>query len=288
MAGYDSRTGGLLASTWIGYSLLFWFYPLAWLAVLSVTQWQFIGTPRFSGLQNLLGVVNDALFWTSMWNICRFLMWYIPIVFIASLLFAAGLRRIKYGKSFIALSFLLANISSGVAYSIVFSRLFSEYGPVNQFLRESIGVSVPWFTNPDCAMLSIALIVTWKFVGYYGLILYSGMQAIPNDIYSAAMLDKTGRFKQGWAITLPMMNPQIVMVMVLAITVAFSIFTEPYLITGGGPLNSTTSPMVVMYEAAFQNMKPTWAATMSIIVAGCSFLAIWVFRKLFEKNIEIV
>ena len=288
MAGYDSRTGGLLASTWIGYSLLFWFYPLAWLAVLSVTQWQFIGTPRFSGLQNLLGVVNDALFWTSMWNICRFLMWYIPIVFIASLLFAAGLRRIKYGKSFIALSFLLANISSGVAYSIVFSKLFSEYGPVNQFLRESIGVSVPWFTNPDCAMLSIALIVTWKFVGYYGLILYYGMQAIPNDIYSAAMLDKTGRFKQGWAITLPMMNPQIVMVMVLAITVAFSIFTEPYLITGGGPLNSTTSPMVVMYEAAFQNMKPTWAATMSIIVAGCSFLAIWVFRKLFEKNIEIV
>lgn len=288
MVGYDSRTGGLLASTWIGYSLLFWFYPLAWLIVLSVTQWQFIGMPRFSGLQNLLGVVNDALFWTSMWNICRFLMWYIPIVFIASLLFAAGLRRIKYGKSFIALSFLLANISSGVAYSIVFSKLFSEYGPVNQFLRESIGVSVPWFTNPDCAMLSIALIVTWKFVGYYGLILFSGMQAIPNDIYSAAMLDKTGRFKQGWAITLPMMNPQIVMVMVLAITVAFSIFTEPYLITGGGPLNSTTSPMVVMYEAAFQNMKPTWAATMSIIVAGCSFLAIWVFRKLFEKNIEIV
>lgn len=288
MAGYDSRTGGLLASTWIGYSLLFWFYPLAWLAVLSVTQWQFIGTPRFSGLQNLTGVVNDKLFWTSMWNICRFLMWYVPIVFAASLLFAAGLRRINYGKGFIALSFLLANISSGVAYSIVFSKLFSEYGPVNQFLRAHFGISVPWFTNPDCAMLSIALIVTWKFVGYYGLILYSGMQAIPSDIYSAAMLDKTGRFKLGWAITLPMMNPQIVMVMVLAITVAFSIFTEPYLITGGGPLNSTTSPMVVMYEAAFQNMKPTWAATMSIIVAGCSFVAIWLFRKLFEKNIEIV
>jgi multiple sugar transport system permease protein len=114
------------------------------------------------------------------------------------------------------------------------------------------------------------------------------MQAIPADIYSAAILDKTGRFQTGWAITLPMMNPQIVMVMVLAITVAFSIFTEPYLITGGGPLNSTTSPMVVMYEAAFQNMKPTWAAAMSIIVAACSFLMIWLFRRLFEKHIEIV
>jgi multiple sugar transport system permease protein len=166
--------------------------------------------------------------------------------------------------------------------------MFSEYGPVNAFLREMFGITVPWFTSPDCAMLSIALIVTWKFVGYYGLILYSGMQAIPKDIYSAAVLDKTGRFRQVWSITVPMMNPQIVMVMVLAITVAFSIFTEPYLITGGGPLNSTTSPMVVMYEVAFQQMKPSWAAMMSIIVAACSFLTIWLFRRLCEKNIEIV
>lgn len=288
MARNDARTGGLLASLWIGYSAVFWFYPLIWLLVLSFTQWQFIGTPRFVGFDNFIGVMGDTLFWRSLLNVFRFLLYYIPIVFIASMLFAAGLTKIKYGKGFIALSFLLANISSGVAYSIVFSKMFSEFGPINGFLRAGFGVSVPWFTSPDCAMLSIALIVTWKFVGYYGLILYSGIQAIPKDIYSAALLDKTPRFRQSWAITLPMMNPQIVMVMVLAITVAFSIFTEPYLITGGGPLNSTTSPMVVMYEAAFQQMKPSWAAMMSMIVAAVSFLSIWLFRRLFEKNIEIV
>jgi len=277
-----------LASSWLGYSVLFWFYPFVWLVILSVTQWQFIGTPRFNGLYNFIGVMQDELFWKSMLNVLRFLLYYIPIVLVASLLFAAGLKRIKYGKGFIALSFLLANVSSGVAYSIVFSKLFSEYGPINEFLREWLGFAIPWFTNPDCAMLSIALIVTWKFVGYYGLILYSGMMAIPKDIYSAAILDKTGRFKQLYAITLPMMNAQIIMVLVLAITVAFGIFTEPYLITGGGPLNSTTTPMVVMYEAAFQNMKPSWAATMSIIVAACSFALIWILRRMFEKNIEIV
>ncbi|OAT29145.1 permease component of an ABC superfamily sugar transporter [Buttiauxella ferragutiae ATCC 51602] len=277
-----------MASSWLGYSVLFWFYPFVWLAILSVTQWQFIGTPRFNGLYNFIGVMQDELFWKSMLNVLRFLLYYIPIVLVASLLFAAGLKRIKYGKGFIALSFLLANVSSGVAYSIVFSKLFSEYGPINEFLREWLGFAIPWFTNPDCAMLSIALIVTWKFVGYYGLILYSGMMAIPKDIYSAAILDKTGRFKQLYAITLPMMNAQIIMVLVLAITVAFGIFTEPYLITGGGPLNSTTTPMVVMYEAAFQNMKPSWAATMSIIVAACSFALIWILRRMFEKNIEIV
>ena len=253
-----------------------------------MTHWQFIEAPKFIDLGNFIGVVQDKLFWRSMLNVFRFLLYYIPIVFIASMLFAAGLQKIRYGKAFIALSFLLANISSGVAYSIVFSKMFSEYGPVNAFLREMFGITVPWFTSPDCAMLSIALIVTWQLVGYYGLILYSGMQAIPKDIYSAAVLDKTGRFRQVWSITVPMMNPQIVMVMVLAITVAFSIFTEPYLITGGGPLNSTTSPMVVMYEVAFQQMKPSWAARMSVIVAACSFLTIWLFRRLCEKNIEIV
>ncbi|WP_249420850.1 hypothetical protein [Enterobacter sp. RHBSTW-01064] len=73
MAGLIIRTGGLLASTWIGYSLLFWFYPLCWLVVLSVTNWQFIGTPTFSGLQNIIGVFHDALFLPqSMWNVCRF------------------------------------------------------------------------------------------------------------------------------------------------------------------------------------------------------------------------
>ncbi|MCG5042604.1 sugar ABC transporter permease [Enterobacteriaceae bacterium 155047] len=288
MLGHEARTGGLLASLWLGYSSVFWFYPLIWLALLSVTQWQFIGVPVWSGLSNVREVFQDPLFWQSMWNVCRFLCYYLPLVLLASLLFAAGLKKLRVGNGFIALSFLLANISSGVAYSIVFSKLFSEFGPLNALLREAFGLSVPWFTDPDCAMLSIALIVTWKFVGYYGLILYSGMMAIPEDIYAAARLDKAGRFKQTWSITLPMMNPQWIMVTVLAITVAFSIFTEPYLITGGGPLNSTTSPMVVMYEVAFQKMRPNLAATMSIIVAASSFLMIWLFRRFCEKNIEIV
>ena len=106
MAGYESRTGGLLASTWIGYSLLFWFYPLAWLVVLSVTRWQFIGVPQFTGLQNIIVVLHDALFWTSMWNICRFFIGYAPNVFITALFFAAGLRRIYYGLGFMGLGIL--------------------------------------------------------------------------------------------------------------------------------------------------------------------------------------
>lgn len=284
----ESTTGGLLASTYLGYSLVFWLYPFIWLAVLSFTDWEFIGTPSFNGVKNIIAVMQNPLFWTAMYNVFKFLAYYLPIVLVSSLLFAFGLRKLKYGKAFVALSFLLANVSSGVAYSIVFSKLLSETGPINTFLMSTLGINVPWFTHPDFAMLSVALIITWKFVGYYGLIFYSGLITIPKDIYDAADLDKTSGPGKIWHITLPLMNAQIVMVLVLAITVAFSIFTEPYLITGGGPLQSTTTPMVVMYEAAFRQMQPSWAATMSIIVAVFSFSLIWILRRCLEKKIEIV
>ncbi|AJR09474.1 sugar ABC transporter permease [Photobacterium gaetbulicola] len=284
----DSHIGGLLASSYLGFSAIFWLYPVIWLIILSFSDWRFIGTPSFNGLNNFFDVVQDPLFWQAMWNVIRFLAYYLPIVLISSLLFAYGLSKLRYGKSFVALSFLLANVSSGVAYSIVFSKIFSQNGPVNGFLDSVFGFTIPWLTNADFAMLSIALIVTWKFVGYYGLIFYSGLSAIPKEIYSAAELDKTSPLKRLFKITLPMMNAQIIMVLVLAMTVAFGIFTEPYLITGGGPLGSTTTPMVVMYEAAFMRMEPSWAATMSIFVAVISFGLIWLIRKLFERNVEIV
>ncbi|QCR37536.1 carbohydrate ABC transporter permease [Nissabacter sp. SGAir0207] len=284
----ESTLGGLVASSYLGYSLLFWFYPIFWLCVLSVTDWKFIGLPTFSGLRNFLAVLHDPLFWRAMRNVFHFLLYYLPVVFSASLLFAFGLKKIRYGKAFIALSFLLANVSSSVAYSVVFSKLFSESGPINTLLQQLCGVSVPWFTSPDVAMLSIALIVTWKFVGYYGLIFYSGLITLPKEIEDAAALDHAGPCKRLFYVTLPMMNAQIVMVLVLAISVAFALFTEPYLITGGGPLDSTTTPMVVMYEAAFRRMRPGWAAMMSIIVALVSFGLIWLLRRLLEKNIEKV
>lgn len=284
----ESTLGGLVASSYLGYSLLFWFYPIFWLCVLSVTDWKFIGLPTFSGLRNFLAVLHDPLFWRAMRNVFHFLLYYLPVVFSASLLFAFGLKKIRYGKAFIALSFLLANVSSSVAYSVVFSKLFSESGPINALLQQLCGVSVPWFTSPDVAMLSIALIVTWKFVGYYGLIFYSGLITLPKEIEDAAALDHAGPCKRLFYVTLPMMNAQIVMVLVLAISVAFALFTEPYLITGGGPLDSTTTPMVVMYEAAFRRLRPGWAAMMSIIVALVSFGLIWLLRRLLEKNIEKV
>lgn len=288
LKGKEARKGALFASSYVIYSLIFWVYPVIWLLVLTFSKWRFVGDPTFNGLNNLIRVLKDPIFWLSLKNTFRFLGFYIPLVFICSMLFAVGLKKIKYGKMFIALSFLLANVSSGVAYSIVFTKIFGDNGPINQFLYEHFGMIIPWFTSPTLAMFSISLIVIWKFVGYYGLIFYSGLNAIPDSLYEAADLDGAGRWDKLFNITLPLLNNQIIMVLVLAITVAFGIFTESYMITGGGPVRSTMTPMLVMYETAFRKMDPTYAAAMSIFVAIVSFGIIKITRKVFEKDVDIV
>jgi len=217
----------------------------------------------------------------------NFMLYFIPLVLVGSLLFAMGMKRLKYGKTFVGLAFLLANISSGVAYSIMFSKMFSENGPLNQMLDKLFGVRIPWFTNPQWALFSIVIIVVWKFVGYYGLIIYSGLNSIPKEVYEAAKIDGATRWEQFRFITLPLLNPSIVMILVFSITLSFGIFTEPYMITGGGPLRSTLTPMMLMYTTAFQKMDPAYSATMSILVALMSFGIIWLTRKIVERDVSL-
>lgn len=288
LAKREARKGLGISSIYLVYTAIFWGYPFVWLFILLFSRWKFVGTPKFAGLYNIQRVLTDPLFWKTVGNVFRFMLYYIPLVLLGSLLFAMALNKLKVGKTFVALSFLVANVSSGVAYSIMFSNLFSVNGPINRTLYNLFGITIPWFTSPQLAMFSISLIVIWKFIGYYGLILYAGLTAIPKSLYEAAELDGAGNLTKFFRITLPLLNPSIVMVMVLAITLAFGIFTEPYMITGGGPMRSTLTPMMHMITTAFQRMDPTYAATMAVFVAGISFGMIWVVRKIMEREVDLV
>ena len=210
------------------------------------------------------------------------------MVIVSSMLFALALTKIKYGKTFIALSFLLANVTSSVAYTLIFQRLFDAIGPLNVFLFNSFGFTIPWYTSPDLAMFSVAAMVTWKFLGYYGLIFYAGINAVPKSVYEAADIDGANSFIKFFKVTLPLINSQIIMVLVLAVTISFAIFTEVYIITGGGPLMTTTTPVLVMYEAAFNKLDPSFAATLAIITAMICYGVIKISRKLIEREVSLV
>ncbi len=284
----ETIRGWSFCSIYIIFSLLFFIFPFIWVFVLMFSKWNFIDTPQWDGINNIIRVLTNQMFWQSIWNVFRFMLYYIPLVLISSILFALGLKKLKYGKTFVALSFFVAQAAPGVAYSIIFCKIFSQDGPLNGFLIKYFNFSIPWFDSPTFAMLSVALIVTWKFVGYYGIILYSGMNAIPKSIYEAADIDGAGSCTRFFKLTIPLLNPQIVMIMVLAITLAFGIFTEAFLITGGGPLNTTMTPLLIMYNTAFRNIDPTFSATMAIAVAIISYAVILISRKLIEREVDLV
>ena len=283
-----ARKGFWMAMPFIIFSFIFFVYPVVWLIILTFAKWNFIGLPKFVGLNNIINVLTDSLFWSSVFNILKFMMYYMPMVLISSMLFALALKKIKYGKTFIALSFLLTNVTSSVAYTLIFQRLLEQAGPLNMFLYNTFGFTVPWFTSPDLAMFSVAMMVTWKFLGYYGLIFYAGINAVPKAIYEAADIDGANCFIKFFKVTLPLINSQIIMVLVLAITISFAIFTEVYIITGGGPMGTTTTPVLVMYEAAFNKLNPSFAATLAIFTAIICYAIIKISRILFERKVDLV
>jgi multiple sugar transport system permease protein len=228
------------------------------------------------------------MFWRVFFNTFNFMLYFIPMVLGLSLLFALGLKRVKLFRTFFILAFLVANVSSGVAYSIIFQKLFAINGPLNGLTRAIFGITIPWFSSPQLATLSIAIMVTWKFIGYYGLILFSGLQAIPESLYEAAELDGAGKMTKFFRITLPLINPSIVMVLVLSLTLTFGIFTEPFLITGGGPMRTTYTFQMLIYTTAFQKINPGYASTLAIVVALLSYGCVLLTRKLVEREVEIV
>lgn len=283
----EAVVGLSLAGVYLAFTAVFWAYPLFWLAKLSVTQWRFFDEPVFTGTRNLVRTLQDQAFLQSLWNVVRFLGFYLPIAFGGALVVAFGLRHVGRGRAFVALCFLLSNVSSGVALSLVFLKIFSSSGPLNNTLYAAVGVRIPWTSDPTLAMLAIALVVAWKFVGYYGLIIYSGLLTVPKELYDAARLDNAGPFTRLVRITMPMLNPQLMMVLTFAILVSFGLFTEPYLITGGGPADSTSTPQMIIYETAFRRLQPSHAAMMSIIISLASYLAVLLARRLFEKTVVI-
>lgn len=283
----EAMVGLALASAYLLFTAVFWAYPFFWLARLSVTQWRFFDEPVFTGARNLVLTVQDPQFLQAMWNVVRFLALYLPIALGGALLVAFGLQHVGRGKAFVALCFLLSNVSSGVAVSLVFTKIFSSTGPLNALLFDWVGVRIPWTNDPALAMLAIALVVAWKFVGYYGLILYSGLLTIPRELYDAARLDHARPWTRLVRITLPMMNAQLMMVLVFAILVSFGLFTEPFLITGGGPADSTATPQMMIYETAFRRLQPSHAAMMSILVSLASYLLVLLARRLFERKVTL-
>lgn len=236
---------------------------------ISFADWRIGQGFSFAGLDNYRDALADPLFRHAMrvtfTLFIGFMVIVIPIALaLAALLNANGLR----GRKLLQLFFFLPVTMSLVAVALIFALLLDGRVGLLTNAIEAIGFNRPGFlTDPDLAPVSIVGLRIWRVVGFYTIILYAGLQAIPRDVYEAAIVDGATSWQQFRYITLPLLRPVTLFVCVAASIAAWELFAEPYILTGGGPARSTLTAIIYVYRTAFQNFELGVGAAAATLLA---------------------
>lgn len=272
----NNITGWLLNIPYLAYTIVFFLIPLVWAIWLSTMNWNLMSPNRiFVGIGNFTSMLTNPKAIAAFFNSFHYLVPLVVLCFLLGLLLALLVSNLPDRiKGVTAVLFFIPYLTSGVATSVVIRFFFSYNSEFNIFLRERFNKDISWFQNPTTAFWIIIGIIVWKMSGYYALFLLSAIEGVDSEVNEAAALDGCVGFKRLIHITLPIILPTITTVIVLASGLAFGIYTEPYLLTGGGPNNTTTTWLLEIYNTSFTNFESGKGAAMAIVNAVQIFVTI--------------
>lgn len=257
----------------LGTLLIFFFLPVAAAFLMSFTDFDIyslgdLEKARFILLRNYLQLFSDPLFWKALFNTCYFVLVGGPLTIAASLLAAIALnsRMLRFKKWF-RLAFFMPVVTTLVAVAVVWRYLYHpRFGAIN-YLLSLVGTEpVDWLGNPHWAMPALIILAVWKNFGYHMMIFLAGLHAIPDYLYEAARLDGAGWWRQFWHVTLPQLAPTTFFVTIMTIIGYFQFFAEPYVMTEGGPLNSTLSIVLYLYQQGFRWWRMGYASALAFVL----------------------
>jgi len=264
---------------------VFVLFPVGFSLFLSFHEWNIIGPMKYVGTANYEKLFQDQYFIKSLRNTLVFLMIHIPLQIIIALGLAVILNEKLWFRAFFRGAFFMPVVVSGVVVTILWQQLYGfEMGSINTFLMWLGFEKVGWLIDPVWAMPSIAIMATWKNVGLYVILFLVGLQSVPKSLYEASELEGATRWQQFWHITLPVINPTVIMVMILSTIGGFSLFIEPYVMTGGGPLNSTLSSVLYIYKQGFFYYHMGYAATLGLVLALIILMVVFIQRLVIERK----
>lgn len=292
----QKQTGGLLTAapfllpSLIGM-LIFSMLPLIISALISLTDWNGLAKltgpgffrEHFIGLENYKKILTSAEFWRALGNTAEYIILYIPLMLAASLLVATLLSQARRGIGFFRVVYYIPVLTSWVAASLIWKSVLSpQYGALNGILS-IFGIQGPgWLTNEKWAMPAIVLVSVWKDMGFFGLILLSGVIGINRTYYEAAELDGANGWVKFTAITLPLLTPSIFYVLIVGMINAFQLFPQIMIMTGGGPNGATQVMVERIYNYGFRYYRMGYASAFSWIL----FAIIMVFTAIQMKGQE--
>ncbi|MET9764603.1 sugar ABC transporter permease [Streptomyces sp. NPDC006372] len=255
---------------------VFFLLPLLLVGQMSLSDWPLLAGDRgVNAPENYTDIIDSTLFWPAV----RFTLLYTVIVTAVLLALALGLALLvqesRPGAGFFRTVYFLPSALGLASASLLFWGLYSPTtGPLSRIL-EKLGLvddPVSFLGTPTSALLSTVFLIVWKFAGFYMLILLVGLQRIPHEVYEAARMDGASRGQIFRSITLPLLRPSLALCLLLCVTGSLLAFDQFFILTKGGPDNSTVTVVQLIYREAFQRMNLGTAAALSIVVLAALLL----------------
>ncbi len=287
----QASAGRLFVLPALALIAVFFFVPVVVGLVLSLTDFDIyaIGDAsiaRFVGLNNYAEILRNPVFWKALGNTIYFVFVSGPLMMIVSLGAALLLNaKLARARGFFRTAYFLPVVTTIVAVSIVWRYLYHPHYGLLNFALGKFGIGpIDWLGDPHWAMPAIIVLAVWKNFGYNMLIFIAGLQAIPDSLYEAARIDGAGAWQRFRHITLPQLGPTTFFVCVITMIGYLQLFVEPYVMTGGGPLRSTTSLVLFMYEEGFRWWRMGLAASIAFILFVIMLAGTWIQMRLTRER----
>lgn len=282
----EALTFYLLISPWLIGFLVFVLGPMLASLYFSFTEWNLLKPPAWIGVRNYVRMANDPLIAQAFKVTTIFTLVYVPLELIGGLGLALLMNQKVRGMRGFRTMFYLPSVVSGVAYVVLWMWIFHPRAGLLNTILGYIGIDGPtWLASPDWALPAIVIMSLWG-LGRTMVIYLAGLQGIPQQLYESAALDGANSWRQFWSITLPLLTPTIFFNLILSIIATSQSFTQAFVATNGGPLDSTLFYVLYLYRQAFQNFRMGYASAMAwvlfVVILALTLLVIrsarsWVY-----------
>ncbi len=265
--------------------VIFFFIPFFQTFILSFLDYsKNIYNPQFIGIDNYIKLFHNPIFYKVLWNTFIYLFVAVPILAILPLFLAVLINQKIRGVTLYKILIYLPVIVSIVVAAIAFKWLYADQGILNYLVTVFGFEAVGWLTDPKYALYSVIIVTIWKGIGYYMIIYLAALMSVPKELYEACEIDGANFLTKHLTVTIPHIMPTIALVTTISAISAMKVFAEIYVMTKGGPLNSSKTIVYYIYERAFENLDLGFASAMAVILLIIVMIFSLINILCFERN----
>ncbi len=265
--------------------LVFFFIPFVQTIYLSFQDYNSnIYNPTWVGLANYRQLINSPIFYKVMWNTFLYLILAVPVLAVIPLFLAILINQKLRCLTLYKILIYLPVIVSIVVAAIAFKWLYAQSGILNCVMQYLGFEKIGWLTDTRFSLISVIIVTIWKGIGYYMMIYLAALMSVPNELYEACDIDGANFLQKHLTVTVPHIMPTIALVTTISAISAMKVFAEIYVMTKGGPLNSSKTIVYYIYERAFENLDLGYASALAVVLLLVIMVFSFINIMFFEKN----